>query len=126
MVLEWLLRQHVRGRAGALDMVRVTLDRMAAGGIHDQVGGGFARYSTDARWHVPHFEKMLSDNAQLLQVYTHAWLVTREDRYREVAIRTADYLLREMQQPEGGFSTSQDADSEGVEGEVLRLGLGDR
>jgi uncharacterized protein YyaL (SSP411 family) len=119
MVLEWLLRQHVRGRAGALDMVRITLDRMAAGGIHDQVGGGFARYSTDARWHVPHFEKMLSDNAQLLQVYTHAWLVTREDRYREVAVRTADYLVREMQQVGGGFSTSQDADSEGVEGKFF-------
>ena len=73
----WLLRQHVRGTSGALEMATRTLDRMASGGIHDQVGGGFARYSTDARWHVPHFEKMLTDNALLLELYTRAWLVTR-------------------------------------------------
>jgi uncharacterized protein len=116
MVLEWLLRQHARGRPNALAMVTTTLDGMASGGIHDHIGGGFARYSTDARWHVPHFEKMLYDNAQLLQIYTHAWLVTRDARYRTLAERTARYLQDELQQPEGGFSASQDADSEGVEG----------
>ena len=101
MVLTWLLRQHVRGKSGALEMATRTLDRMASGGIHDQVGGGFARYSTDARWHVPHFEKMLTDNALLLELYTRAWLVTRSERYRTVAVRTADYLLETLQRPGG-------------------------
>ena len=116
MVLTWLLRQHLRGRDGALELATVTLDRMAAGGMHDQVGGGFARYSIDAYWHVPHFEKMLTDNALLLQLYTNAWLVTRTPRYREVAIRTAEYLLNVLRRPEGGFASSQDADTDGVEG----------
>jgi uncharacterized protein YyaL (SSP411 family) len=116
MTLEFLLRRHLRGDPDALDMVTMTLDKMASGGVYDQVGGGFHRYSTDATWHVPHFEKMLSDNAQLIRLYTHAWLVTREDRHRRIASQTADYLLREMQQTGGGFSSSQDADSEGVEG----------
>jgi hypothetical protein len=116
MVLTWLLRQHLHDRGGALELATVTLDRMAAGGIHDQIGGGFARYSTDARWHVPHFEKMLSDNALLLQLYTNAWLLTRSPGYRTVAIRTADYLLDVLRRPEGGFASSQDADTDGVEG----------
>ncbi|MCU4183654.1 thioredoxin domain-containing protein [Acidiferrimicrobium sp. IK] len=100
-----------------LEAVTVTLDAMASGGIYDHLGGGFARYSTDRRWLVPHFEKMLYDNALLTRVYLHAWQVTGADRYRQVVTETVEYLLSApMRQPGAAFSSAEDADSEGVEG----------
>jgi uncharacterized protein len=115
-VLEFLLRMHVRGNPDALAMVTTTLDGMAAGGMYDLLGGGFHRYSVDERWLVPHFEKMLYDNALLAPAYLNAWVVTGKERYREVAEETIDYMLRELRLPEGGFASAQDADTEGVEG----------
>ena len=111
--LEFLLR---REGEQALQMVTKTLDGMAAGGLYDVVGGGFHRYSVDGRWLVPHFEKMLYDNALLASTYLHAWAVTGRARYREVVEETLDYVVRELRLPGGGLASAQDADTDGVEG----------
>lgn len=117
MVLDFLIRHASRtGSQTATDMVSGTLDAMARGGIFDHVGGGFHRYSTDREWLVPHFEKMLYDNAQLASMYLHAWRLTDNEEYRLVAERTLDYLRTEMMSPEGGFFSAEDADTDGVEG----------
>ncbi len=115
--LEFLLRMH-HGRESpdALAMTTLTLDRMSTGGMYDQLGGGFHRYSVDAIWLVPHFEKMLYDNALLATAYLHGWAVTGEARYRRVVVETLDYLVRDMRLEHGGFASAQDADTDGGEG----------
>ncbi|MFE1013458.1 thioredoxin domain-containing protein [Streptomyces sp. NPDC058794] len=113
MVVEFLLRHHARtGAEGALQMAADTCERMARGGIYDQLGGGFARYSVDREWVVPHFEKMLYDNALLCRVYAHLWRSTGSDLARRVALETADFMVRELRTAEGGFASALDADSD--------------
>ncbi|MFI1735818.1 thioredoxin domain-containing protein [Streptomyces acidicola] len=113
MVIEFLLRHHARtGSEGALQMAQDTCERMARGGIYDQLGGGFARYSVDRDWIVPHFEKMLYDNALLCRVYAHLWRATGSELARRVALETADFMVRELRTNEGGFASALDADSE--------------
>ena len=116
MAIEFLLRRAAAGDARALSIATRVLERMAAGGIHDQLGGGFARYATDAAWLVPHFEKMLYDNAQLARAYLHAWALTGDPAYLDVARATLDFVAREMTLPDGAFAASLDADTGGTEG----------
>lgn len=114
---EFLLQYYyLTNDKDALNAVQITLDEMAKGGIYDQVGGGFARYSTDSYWKVPHFEKMLYDNAQLVSLYSHAYQITKSIRYKEIIEQTLEFVNRELTSPEVGFYSSLNADSEGEEG----------
>ena len=116
MAQEALAAAAGRGDQRALAALTTTLDHMAAGGIYDHLGGGFSRYSVDAVWLVPHFEKMLYDNALLIRLYLHGWQLTGAERFRQVLTETIDYVLRDLRQPGGGIASAEDADSEGEEG----------